>query len=48
MHKQLALAACLVLVIITAAGGFPWLLEHAMQLITGCPDHLLICPEQRR
>lgn len=48
MSKKILLSATIALVLITAAGGFPWLLEHSMQLITGCPDHLLICPEQRR
>ncbi len=48
MFRKLAFAAWLALILVTVNQGFPWLLEHSMQLITGCPDHLLICPEQRR
>lgn len=43
MHNKLTLAACLALILVTASGGFPWLLEMAMQLFTGCPNYLLLC-----
>nr|WP_298165322.1 hypothetical protein [uncultured Pseudomonas sp.] len=43
MSKKILLSASIALILITAAGGFPWLLEHVMQLVTGCPDYRLIC-----
>lgn len=45
MSKKVLLAVTLTMVLITAGGGFPWLLERAMWMFTGCPDHLLICDE---